>query len=236
MAEIELFHYTAKKTFLKSIDARIKFPLLMLFTILVYHVSAGGLLFLSLCILILFTVSSYSLKYSLPNMRGILILTLLIAIATYAAGRKTGEALLAALRFDSTIFLGITLIATTLPEEIEKAVYALLKPVPFISAARVATRIRLTITFIPELLNKTREIKDARLSRCIKSERNPVKRIHSLILPLMYGIIENAETTAFAMESRCYSDNKTFTLKKLSTRDYYALAAGLLAAGIGLII
>ncbi len=236
MAEIDLFHYSPVPSPLKNLDPRIKFSLLLLYTVLIYQVHTWGLVLLTAIATILFFSGKPSLKHLLFRGKGILILGILIYFATYGAEKNTITALLSVLRFVTTVLLGMCLISTTLPEEIEKAVYWFLKPLPFISASVIATRIRLTFMFIPDLMETAEKIKEARISRCIQRERNPFKKITTLIIPLLSSVIERAEVTAFAMEARCYTDKKHYTLKHLTLKDYAAAAVGLGAAGLSILL
>ncbi len=236
MAEIDFFHFSPVASPLKNLDPRIKFPLLLLYTILMYQVRTRGLVLLAAIAAVLFLSGKPSLKHILLRGKGILILGILIYFATYGAEKNTIASLLSVLRFAATILLGMCLVSTTLPEEIEKAVYWFLKPLPFISASVIATRIRLTFMFIPDLMETAGEIKEARISRCIQKERNPVKKMITLIIPLLSSVVERAEATAFAMEARCYTDKKHYYLRHLTWKDYAAAAAGLCAAGLSILL
>ncbi len=232
MAEIVFFHYSPGDSYLKTRDARIKFPLLLLYTIILHYVSTRGLLFISAIAIFLFISEKPSYRRLLPELKGVFFLGILIFTATFSVNKNIVSASFTVLRFIITVLFGICLIQTTLPEEIEKAVYWFLKPFPFIHASLVATRIRLTIMFIPDLIDTTQKIKEARLARCIQRERNPVKKIKSLIIPLLTMIIDQAEQTAYAMEARCYTDEKRYTLQPLEKKDIITAGAGLLGAGL----
>ncbi len=236
MAEIDLFHYSPAPSPIKNLDPRIKFPLLLLYTILVYHVHSRGLVFIAVFALFLFIMGKPPLKHLLSEGKGILFLGALLFAATYGAAKDTAAALFSVLRFLTTILFGMSLVSTTLPEEIEKAVFWFLRPLPFIPASTMAARIRLTILFIPELMDTVREIEEARISRCIQQRRNPVKRMTTLVIPLMYTIIKRSEATALAMEARCYTDKKDYTFHPFTLKDAAAGAAGLCAAGLSILL
>ncbi len=236
MAEIELFHYNPEDSLLRRTDARVKLPLLLISTIVLYKVHPRGLLFLSALIILLFILTRPFLQHLFYELKGAALLTVLIFSAVSLSTGNIFQAVLASWRFIMTILLGIILISTTHPEEIETAVYWYLKPFPFISASKTATRIRLTITFIPVLLDTVNEIKEARLSRCIQREKNPVKKIYTLTIPLFNSIINKAEKTSFAMESRCYSDNKTYQTEKFALKNIFQLSAGVIGVLLSLFL
>lgn len=234
MNDSSFFRYRDNYTFLKHVDPRIKLPLLLIYTVVLYNISLPGLAFLSLFIILISTVSLRIKKFS--EIRGAAVLSLLIFSASILTTKDFSYSICTTDRFVMTILLGMILIATTSAGEIEKAVYWFLKPVPFIPASEAAMRIRLTVTFIPELISTAGEIKDARFSRCIQSVRNPGRKITTLVIPLLYSIIQRAESTADAMEARCYTGNRDYSVGKLTKKDIMYFSTGVAAALCSLLV
>ena len=69
--------------------------------------------------------------------------------------------------------------------------------------------ISLSLNFMPVILKQFNEISDAQKARCADLEKNPVKRIIRLVLPLLKKTFLSADSLIYAMESRCYSDDRT---------------------------
>ncbi len=234
MAEAGFFRYQDTHSFLKRIDPRVKLPLLLLYTAAMYKSSTAGALLLSLFIISLFAFSC-RIK-SIKEITGAAVLTLFIGTASFLSSFSIPCALLAADRFLMTVFLGLILIGTTHPGDIEKAVYWFVNPIPFISASEVAVRVRLTITFIPDIMATAAEIKEAGTSRCIQNVKNPVKKLSTLTVPLLYAIIRKAESTSLAMEARCYSGKGNYSLRKLKLKDLLQISTGLAVAAGTLLV
>jgi energy-coupling factor transporter transmembrane protein EcfT len=97
--------------------------------------------------------------------------------------------------------------ATTDPADIHGAVYWYLKPLPFIKAGDIGTRVSLAITLIPLILDQTREVTEAQKSRFIEGRRNLVFRILAQTLPLLVSTLYRSRENTFALESRCYDEN-----------------------------
>ncbi len=234
MAETAFFRYQDRSSFLKKVDPRIKMSLLLIYTVLLYHISTGGLILLSAFTIFLF-MANYRIK-SIREIKGALILSLFIGTAAFLSSYNLFFTILAVTRFLMTILLGLVLIGTTHSGEIEKAVYWFVKPVPFISETEIAMRVRLTITFIPDIMVTAAQIKEAGLSRCIQHVKNPVRKITALAVPLLYAIIRRAEGTALTMEARCYSGTRDYTLKQCTLKDLLHLSTGLAVAAGTLLV
>ncbi len=235
MARIDFFHYREGPSVLKKVDPRIKMPLVLIYTLAVYNTGKTGLIIISVFIVLL-ALSSKPREGTLAEMKGVYILSVIIFSAAFFTTGDLFTAAYAVWKFILTIILGILLITTTHPEEIEKASWWYLSLLPFIKASDTAIRIRLTITFIPELLETASAINEARLSRCIQTEKNPLKKVKTLVVPLLYAIIRKADTTALALESRCYTNSKKYSFEKLGIYGYLQAAAGLLIVSAGFIV
>ncbi len=115
------------------------------------------------------------------------------------------------------------LTSTTDPINIQGAIYVILKPIPLIKAGQIATMISLTITFIPLLFDQFLEVRNASYSRLGNRSRNPVKKISSMVLPLLQTTIFRADEIAQAMESRCYNENPTPPEMRIKKSDILSL-------------
>ncbi len=123
---------------------------------------------------------------------------------------------------------GILFSTTTKSASVKGAVQWFLKPVPFVPEKRVAVMISLSLGFMPLILKQIKEISDAQKARCADLEKNPVKKIVRLILPLLKKTFISADSLVYAMESRCYSDDRTDPEFTPSGREIYFLFGSLL--------
>ena len=113
------------------------------------------------------------------------------------------------LRLSIVALAGIGVSATTRPSEIEAAVQAILRPVPFVPEKRAATILGLVVRFLPEVLREARLTKEAQMARCVEQRKNPIARLFLFAVPLLRRIFARADRLAMAMEARCYSVNRT---------------------------
>lgn len=90
----------------------------------------------------------------------------------------------------------------------------------------------LTLSLIPLVFDTYREISDAQAARCLQGRRNPLRRLRLLVLPLMLKTFGRADHLAEAMESRCYSDERTFVTLTSRRADWLV---GLLVAAVALL-
>jgi energy-coupling factor transporter transmembrane protein EcfT len=119
---------------------------------------------------------------------------------------------------------GLIVSLTTKPSSVKGAVQWFLKPVPFIPEKRVGVMISLALKFMPLILKQINEILNARKARCGDLEKNPIKRIRGLVLPLLKKTFLSADNLVFAMESRCYDDDRTDSEFTPSGREPFFLA------------
>lgn len=119
------------------------------------------------------------------------------------------EGILVAFRFFLVMLTGLLFSITTKPSSVKSAVQWFFKPIPFVPEKRVAVMISLSLGFMPVILKQAKEISDAQKARCSDLQKNPVKRITRLVLPLLKKTFLSADSLVLAMESRCYNDDRT---------------------------
>lgn len=235
MAEIELFHYRKAEGTLHRYNGGLKLLSMVILTISIFNGNPPGLLILSLFISFIFLLDFFQNGILSPlrlikNIRNFLLfLIIIIIIQSFSIEGKpllgishiSQEGILFGLIYSWKLFLLIVLgqiiTSTTDPNDIHNAVYRLLRPIPFINAENTATMISLTITFIPLIFDQYIEVKNSVDSRLGNRDRNPIRMIISLSLPLIQTTLLRAEEVTLAMESRCYNDSPTmaeFSLRK----------------------
>jgi len=143
------------------------------------------------------------------------------------------DGFLVAFKFLLIMLSGVLFSMTTQPNTIKSAVQWYLKPVPFIPEKRVAVMISLSLKFMPVILRQANEISDAQKARCGDLEKNPIKRINRLIIPLLKRIFLNADSLILAMESRCYTEDRTDPVFSPSGQEpYFLFGSCLIASGL----
>ena len=104
------------------------------------------------------------------------------------------------------------------------------------AAARLATLVSLTIQSIPLLLDALQEVDEARKSRCIQGNKNPLFHITSFALPLLVHIIEQTDAIADAMSARCYSEDRRPEPIPLKMKDRIVLFFSLSTVVLALVL
>lgn len=137
------------------------------------------------------------------------------------------EGFLVAFRFFLLMLTGLLFSSTTQPSSVKSAVQWFLKPVPFIPEKRVGVMIGLALGFMPVILKQAKEISDAQKARCADLQKNPVKRMIRIVLPLLKKTFLSADSLVLAMESRCYSDDRTDPEFTLSGKESFFLLGSL---------
>ena len=238
MAELTSFSYRSGRSFLYCLDARFKLLFLVLISLTSLKAGLWAMLFLSGGLLWMLPGARLSL---LPVFRELRYFLFLLVIVFAARGLATpGDAvftfklmtitrqglfdgLLVCWRLLLVVLLGLVLTATTRPAEIRAAVEWILKPIPGMPAKRIGTMMGLIMRFIPVILNQAKETAEAQRARGIENRKNPVYRLTKLGIPLIRRTFENADRLIVAMESRCYSENRTGPELISTRRDWAAL-------------
>jgi energy-coupling factor transporter transmembrane protein EcfT len=231
MAEIDLFHYRKGSGFLHSIDPRIKLLIFFLLTLITFQSNNVSLIIISFTVILLFLLEyrQSGILSPLRFLKTISFFLLFLLFITLGKWFAIGgiEGLLSGVVYSWKLLIilvnGQLLISTTDPSGIHNAVYKTLKPVPLVPAGQIATMVSLTITFIPLLFDQYLECRDANNSRLGNTARNPLKKIFSIVYPLLLNTIFRADEIAMAMESRCYNENPTMPDMEIKRQDLFCL-------------
>ena len=112
-------------------------------------------------------------------------------------------------RFFLVMISGILFTVTTPPSHVKTAVQWFLAPVPFIPEKRAGIMVSLFLKFLPLMVHQAHEVSMAQRSRCGHLEKNPVKRVKRLALPLMKTMVQRADGLALGMTARGYTEDRT---------------------------
>ena len=224
MAELTLFGYRSGRSVLHRIDVRFKILGFLFISMVSLKVRVLSLTILSSLLIILVIDCRLKFKSFLREIRYFFILMLIILLA-HALSTKGAmvwklyilsismqglyEGTLICWRLFLVVLAGLQFVSTTRPSEIKAAVEWFLKPIPFVSGKRLATMLSLVIRFIPVILNQAKETVEAQKARCVEIRKNPIYRIKKMGFPLLRRMFENADRLVFAMEARCYNEDRT---------------------------
>jgi len=134
---------------------------------------------------------------------------------------------LVALRFFLVMITGLLFSATTRPADLKSAAQWYLHPIPFVPEKRVAIMISLFLRFLPLILTQAHQVSDAVNARCGNLNKNPVRRIRYLVLPLLKKIFLAGDSLCLAMDARCYNEDRTDPVFETGRNEMRFLAAGL---------
>jgi len=231
-----VFSYVPGTSFLHMFDPRTKIAAVMLLGILTFRIEnfAGiGVLFAFFFVLAL--LSGLPMKIFFRAVRPMMLFILFIfltklfftegkTLASYwilqpsLEGLDTGLKLAA--RFVLLLLFAALLTASTDPSAITCGIERMIRPLPLrwlgISSFELATMMNISIAFLPLLFDRIERTKAAQAARGMDFVKNPLHSIPALVIPLLRGVIRDAEELALAMESRGYQGSRRTSIHELS--------------------
>lgn len=247
MASLVVFHYFPGGTVVHRVDARFKLPLFLLLVAVAVHAGPFGLVLLCAATAAGVAVARLPAARIAKELRLFLLLLAMMFIArsagdTTSAGTvkgftaaSFGAAGLLVWRLSLLVVLGTLLSATARAAHLQSAVAWYLRPFRFLPGGRIAMMVGLTISLIPLVFDSYREISDAQAARGSHGLRQPIRRLKRVVVPLMLKTFGRANEIGAAMESRCYTDERTFARLETGAADWIAAGIVMLlaAASIG---
>jgi len=261
MNNISLGQYYPAKSFIHSLDARIKVVLAVLYIIcsfLCKNIISYSVLLISAVILIVISRIPFKvIVRSLKPIIFILIFTIIINMFWTEGETLILEWWIIKIYLEgvmNAVFIGIRIIVlivgtsifmtyTTTPIALTDALESLLSPLKLFRAPvhEFAMMITIALRFIPILSEETTKIMAAQKSRGADfSNGSLIKRAKALIpvlVPLFVSSFRRADELATAMECRCYhgGDGRTkLNVPHCRFRDFVALSL-IVALGVGIV-
>lgn len=234
------FHYAYKNTVLHNMDNRVK-----LFCMVLFSLSAGiassilDFTLLAFVLVIALLVSKLPLISLLKDIKPFIILIVFVFVINafsikgeplpnFPINSVSIEGVIAGLTFACrlTIIIMICSVVTGTTQllSFKSVIEWYLRPIPLIPETRVATMINLTFVLIPIILDDYVEMRNAQKARCLELRKNPIKRVMFIVFPLLINILRKADELIYAMEARCYSEERTRTDFKTNFIDWVTLA------------
>jgi energy-coupling factor transporter transmembrane protein EcfT len=247
MASMTLFTYCAGTTALHSLDVRYKTVLMCMVSLAVFTSGPAGCLVCFPVLLILTRTLGISLPQIVSEFKWFFVLLgIMVAaraltvpgtpVVSFSGLVVTQEGLargaLVAARFFLVMMTGLLFSATTRPSDLKSAAQWFLKPVPFVPEKRVAVMISLFLRFMPLILFQAGQTADAVNARCGSLQKNPIRRIRFLTLPLLKKTVMAADRLCLAMDARCYTEDRTDPGFETSGKETLFLTAGLVLCAV----
>ena len=239
MAELTLFSYRSGRSLLHRIEVRCKFLGLLCISIVSLNARVPSLLILSGLLIFLMMDSRSGFKAFIRQIRYFWVFMMIILIARTLSTKGAqvyylyfipisiqglGDGLMICWRLFLILLVGLLFVSTTKPSQIKATVMWLSAPIPFVSGQRLATMLSLVMRFIPVILNQASETSEAQKARCVENRKNPIYRLKKIGIPLLRRTFENADRLIFAMEARCYNENRTDPELSFRRTDWVALS------------
>jgi|GEM_PF-2126793 len=233
MDRVTLFRYFPADSAIHRTDPRIKGIALFLFCILVFRMSlSGGIILLASSLL--------ALAVSKIPLRSIILLfwpfSILFGAILLVQLGNIMEGIVLIFRIVLLILLGHLYTATTTMEETRKSISWLLKPLPRQAGFVISTMLSITLAFIPLLFSQAREIREAQQARNINASMNPLRKIKYFAVQIIITSMEKGEHIGDAMESRCYSRERTIHFPPVRPDSWLFLFLSAAAAAAALLV
>jgi len=251
-----VFSYVPGVSLLHRLDPRTKIAAVMLLGVLTFRIeSFAGIVTLFAFFFALALLSGLPMKVLFRAVRPMMLFIFFIflmqlfftdgrAIASYWVLQPSLEGLQKGLklaaRFILLLLFAALLTASTDPSAITCGIERMLRPLPLrwlgVSSFELATMMNISIAFLPLLFERVERTKAAQAARGMDLVKNPLRSIPALAIPLLRGVIRDAEELALAMESRGYQGSRRTSIYELSMQRNDWIALFILALFIILIL
>lgn len=241
---LSTLQYVPGDSFLHRLDPRSKYGFVATYSIsLVSSHSLTACLIYTLVALFLLLLSKLRLYLLWENIRGLIVLLVLIIYFQIALNGIEAAALMT-LKMISFIFMVTLILSTTPPEKQMEGLRKLLSPLRRfgVKTESYAVMVNIAIIYLPLLLEDLMRIMQAQRMRGPQYGRwNMAWRGRDMILlltPLLLMTFRRAERLSDAMESRCFrpgSERTAFYQLKLGRHDLVVLILALLLPFVRLI-
>jgi biotin transport system permease protein len=216
---MERLGYIPGDSFLHRLDPRTKLALLALVSV----VSMQGKFPLLLALTALLGAAFADMRVSMRGVCGAIryflyLLGGIFIVRLFGEGSgwlpqldisTAGPAALFCWRLLIVVLGGAALIIATSTAALRGALVWLLAPVPFVNGVRAAAMLALLVRFLPLILDEAAQTGEALKSRNIEQRRNPFIRPIYFTGVLFRRVFARADELSDALQSRCFSDNRT---------------------------
>ncbi len=251
MAELTTIGYRTGSSVPHQMDVRFKLVIMLSLSLVSATANLTALVWFTLIVIGGMRHVRLPFGKTIAELRYLLFLLLLICLVrifltpgssllTFGLVSLSKEGFYAGLTVSWRILLivlwGLLFVATTRVSEIRAAVVWFLRPFPKIPNQKAATMISLILRFLPLIFQQAKETSAAVYARCLGSRKNPVYRTKKLIMPMIRRTFEQADQIVFAMEARCYTENRSEPELSSTCTDWITLAAMIFVCVVGLVL
>jgi energy-coupling factor transport system permease protein len=242
-----VFSYVPGASFLHTLDPRTKLTAVMLLGILAFRTESFfgiGVLFAFFVALTSFSGLPARIFFRAVRPMVLFIIFIFLAQLFFTEGRVLDSfwifhpsleglqnGLRLSARFILLLLFAALMTASTDPSAITCGIERILRPLPLrwlgVNSFELATMMNLSIAFLPLLFERVERTKAAQASRGMYFGRNPFHSVPALVIPLIRGVVRDAEELALAMESRGYKGTRRTSMHVLlmQKKDWISLFA-----------
>ncbi|MDY4610547.1 MAG: energy-coupling factor transporter transmembrane component T [Sphaerochaetaceae bacterium] len=237
MVEGVVFHFRDRNTFLNQANPLTKLVSLLCCSVLLVGanlprtLAMGGLLLL------------VALSLRLPFRRYLretlffLFMAAFIAVTEWWATKSPEATAATSLRFLAIVLAGMLLADTTAPDDLSRALGALMDKIPFLNGYKLAAGIELTLAIIPLIFDVATELRMARQARQDRPWRHPVAYLVSYCSTMFSLLMDRMDDLSVALDARGYDPSAPRKAPGFTYRDVaLSLTTGGLAALCALVI
>ena len=228
MVEVTLFHYREGKTLLHRTHALVKLAAVLALSTLLANAALPRLVAMGTLFALLAWQVRLPLRRQARQLRFFLLMGALIAIARLWVTAQPREALVALLRFETLVAMGMLLADTTVVEELARGIGALLAKIPGVPGHRVGATLELTLATIPLLFDIAAQGALARKARLESPWRHPLRRIVSYATMELAMLLERAEDLDMALRARKEQPNQAIACSRLTKVEARFMPAALI--------
>lgn len=238
MAQRLAMRYSPGRSILHGWDARCKLIGLLLVTATLLRLTLTWLLLNSGILVGLLFISGLALRPLLRDLRSwfLWLLMLFVVQVFFSAGPPVaffwglpvsveGVRLGALTCWRVGIILGyaIILTAVTRPREIQDALIWFLTPIPFLPARRIGLMVSLTVRFFSVIVDQTDEVMLAHKARLGDRQKNPLRKMRSIVLPILRRSFDRVEDVTLALLARGFREDLPLRLSRLKISHFIPL-------------
>lgn len=224
------FHYIPKDTFIHRWDARCKFFGFLFITASLIQIKISLFLFHSILLFLLFFLSRSPVRSIARELKfWVMFLFMLfifhslftpgvpIYFNPYLPIKKEGllSGSLTCWRLGLILGYAVLFTSVTRPQELRDTIAWILKPFPSIPNRRIGLMVSMAWKFFYRFLDHKEEVSLAHQARLGNLNRNPIKKIKSLLLPLLRKALIEVEEVTFALAVRGYHDDLPISLPQV---------------------
>lgn len=208
MAELNLFHYTQRDTFLHRSNPIAKVASLLLFSIALAQASlvAVSALFL-LNVTIAWTIALPFRRYR-REIRFFMVMGSIIFLARLLQAVSWIDPAVALIRFATIVLMGMIFADTSSPDDIARSIGSVLSRIPGVRGYRVGATIELTVATIPLLFDVASEVSLARRARGERPARHMLRSIVSYTSAVFELLLDRAQQVESALRARQFDPDR----------------------------